>query len=62
MWLFAYAIYAGGADTWGSLDTPFAGTIIRSFREHHVAPTAMCKHDLYETNGSIAEGKFGEVN
>lgn len=40
-----------GADTWGSLETPFAGSIIRSFREHHLAPTAMCHHDLFETNG-----------
>jgi len=40
------------ADTWGSLEVPLFGpTFIRSFREHHLAPTAMCDHDVIETNG-----------
>ena len=50
---FISGIFHWFFDTWFTPTTPYIGNVfVRTFREHHVDQTAICRHDFIETNGS----------
>lgn len=49
------ALVHWACDTWGSEQTPLLGAgLIKGFREHHVDPRGMLRHDWIEVNGTPA--------
>ncbi len=49
------ALVHWACDTWGSEETPWVGAwLIKGFRDHHVDPQRMVRHDWIEVSGAPA--------